>query len=177
MNLITSVLIVAPHEVQAIAAPLLQRYSLDDLIRGPAHLTVMYPFVAYDRLREACATLRVLCAEVQPFEVTMQGYGHFPLAVFMAPANPEPVRTLFRKIYAAFPECPPYRGLYGDDLQPHMTIAEFATEADRMITLPDFSALPPYEPVTFKVERLHIAYGIEKAPLPWITHDIVPLGG
>ncbi len=40
----------------------------DTLTRVPAHLTVLYPFVAYGRLDEASLPLQAICAGIAPFE-------------------------------------------------------------------------------------------------------------
>lgn len=171
MDLTTSILIAAPHEVQEIAVPIMQKYAPETLSRVLAHLTVFYPFVPYEQLGEACSRLRAICADVQPFDVTMSGYGRFPGVIFMTPVDPEPIKVLFRKIYAAFPDYPPYGGAYGDDLHPHMTVAEFKDQPE-----PQDITLPDYAPITFRVERLHVTYGSAEHTLPWITYEVIPLG-
>jgi 2'-5' RNA ligase len=170
-QLSTAVIIVAPHEVQAIAVPTLRQYALDTLIRVPAHLTLLYPFVNYERLGEACSKLRSIFANVRPFEITMDGYDNFPTVSFMKPANPTSVQEVFRKIYAAFPEYPPYRGAFGNDLHPHMTVGEFNSETERQDAI-----LPEYPPTTFRAERAHVLYGIDGEALPWITYEVIPFG-
>jgi len=166
-------MIVPPHELQAIASPILYRYAHDTLIRVPVHLTVLFPFVAYQRLPEACGILREITASIAPFDVTMSGYDQFPGTIFMAPIDPKPIHNIFKRIYTRFPECPPYSGKFGDDLHPHMTVAEFESEDDLGSAL---KSLPDYRPTTFHVDRLHVMYGIEREPIPWLTHDIIPLG-
>ncbi len=170
-HLTTAVVIVASHEVQAIAVPILREYALDTLIRVPAHLTLLYPFVQYEQLEAACQKLRAVCAEITPFDITMDGYDHFPTVAFMKPADPQPLREVFRRLYAVFPECPPYRGQFGYDIHPHMTVGEFDSEADRSAV-----PLPAYSPTTFRAERAHILYGIDEEALPWITYDVIPFG-
>ena len=171
VQLATAVVIIASHEVQAIAVPTLRRYTPEALIRVPAHLTLLYPFVEYEQLNTACQKLRRILAEVEPFDITMDGYDCFPTVSFMVPADPGPIQAVFRQILAAFPECPPYRGLFGNDLHPHMTVGEFDNEAERQaVTLPD------YPPTTFRAECAHVLYGIDGQPLPWITYDVIRLG-
>jgi 2'-5' RNA ligase len=170
MELTTAIIIVAPHEVQAIAVPLLQRYAPDTSVRVPAHITVLFPFVLFERLAEASTKLREICAPIAPFDITMQGYDSFPSVAFMNPVNPAPIQAVFRKIYVAFPECPPYGGQFGHDLHPHMTVGEFASDAERQA-----SNLPDYAPITFQTRRLHLIYGPINAALPWITYDVIPL--
>jgi 2'-5' RNA ligase len=170
MKLTTTLTIIAPHEVQAIAVPTMQRYCFDSLLRMAAHLTVLFPFVPFERLDNASDILRELCANVEAFDVTMNGYGAFPQVAFMKPDNPQPIQVLFRKVFAAFPECPPYEGEFGDNITPHMTVGEFASEEEQARAI-----LPDYEPITFRVSRLHLMYGIHQRTLPWITHTVIPL--
>ncbi len=174
MELTTVIMIVAPHEVQAVAVPLLRRYAPDALTRVPAHLTVLYPYVAYDRLDDTCARLEPICASIAPFEVTLAGYGEFPGVIYMALRNPRPIKRLFRTIYQHFPECPPYRGAFGEDLTPHLTVGEFETSDEQHAAR---AALPRYAPLTFQATRLHVLYGIDAIALPWLTHAVIPLGG
>jgi 2'-5' RNA ligase len=173
-ELTTALMIVAPHELQAIAVPLLQRYARDTLTRVPAHLTLLYPFVAYERLDEACARLREVCATLPAFEVTMAGYAQFPGVIYMPPRNPRPIKSLFHRISPYFPECAPYRGAFGDDITPHLTVGEFEGDEDQRAA---WAVLPRYAPFTFRVTRLHILYGIDHIALPWLTYAVLPLGG
>jgi 2'-5' RNA ligase len=174
LKLTTVIMIVAPHEVQAVAVPLMRRYSPDSLARVPAHLTVLYPFVEYDHLDDACFRLEHIFAGIAPFEITMDGYGEFPTVLYMKPRDPGPIKRIFRRVYQDFPDCAPYGGTYGDDLTPHMTVGEFESPAELAAAK---AALPRYQPITFRATRLHVMYGIDHVTLPWITHTVIPLGG
>ncbi len=171
-TLTSAVVIFAPPSVQMVAIPLLQRYGPNALVRVPAHITILVPFVPVERLDQACEVLKEIGREIEPFEVTMSGYGSFPRIAFMTPLNPKPIQAVFQRIYEAFPECPPYGGAFGDDMHPHMTVGEFSSEETQKEVI-----LPDYEPITFRVERLHVLQGIAQAALPWITHSVIPLGG
>ena len=168
----SAVVILAPHQVQAFAMPLRRQYSYESTLRVPAHITVLFPFVPLDELDAAAAKLRDLFTDTQPFDIMLDGYGYFPRTTYLRPANPSPIKALFRRIYAAFPNYPPYRGAFGDDdITPHMTIGDFASEAER-----EQVVFPAYAPITFRVRRLHLIVGVEHEPLPWITHAVIPLG-
>ena len=168
----TAVVIVAPHEVQAIAVPILRRYSPTSLIRFRPHITLMFPFVAFGKLDDACAKLHIVCREIPPFEVTLEGYGEFPGVIYMKLASTTPVTEVFHKLYAAFPDYPPYEGQFGSELAPHVTVARFDDSSEKPL-----SALPSYAPIRFRVDRLHLWYGVRDADLPWLTYDVVPLPG
>ncbi len=173
MDYTTAVVIIAPHPVQRFAVPLMRQYSFESMMRVPAHITVLFPFVPVDDLNAACRTLRDLYADVPPFDVALDGYGHFPTVIFLKPADPQPIQALFQRVHGAFPGYPPYRGTFGnDEITPHMTIAECRSEAERKAIV-----LPPFAPITFTVRCLHLIVGVEREPIPWITHDVIPLGG
>ncbi len=172
MDFETAVVIIAPHTVQAFAIPLMRQYCFESMLRVPAHITILFPFVPLDDLDTACWKLRDICAGIAPFEVTLDGYGHFPTTTYLKPRDPEPIKATFRAIHAAFPDYPPYRGAFGsDDITPHMTVGEFRSVAEREQVI-----YPPYEPITFRVRRLHLVVGVERMAIPWITHDVIPLG-
>jgi 2'-5' RNA ligase len=172
MNLQTGIGIVGPHSVQAVAVPLLQRYSPHLLTVFPAHITLIYPFAPMDELEVACQTLRTLGTKIAPFEITMCGYGQYPLFTFMTPVDPNPILAVFHRIFAAFPDYPPYSGKFGNDLHPHMTVAQFEDEdTQRQADLPDYGSIP------FTVDRLHVVHGIDTFDRPWLTHDVIRLTG
>lgn len=173
MEYSSAIVILAPHPVQRVAIPLMRQYGFESMMRVPAHLTVLYPFVPFEHLDDASRALRRLFADVPPFDVTLDGFGHFPTTLFLKPANPEPIRELFRRVHTAFPDYLPYGGAFShDDITPHMTIGEFRSEAECAAV-----RLPPYAPMTFTVRRLHLITGVDREVIPWITHDVIPLGG
>jgi len=168
----SALVIMAPYRVQAFAVSLRRQYSFDGMMRVPAHITVLFPFAPPDQLDQVTDHLHDLYADTQPFDVTLDGYGYFPRATYMRPLYPSPIKALFRRVHTIFPEYPPYRGAFGDDdITPHMTVGEFASEAERQQAV-----FPPYAPLTFRVRCLHLIVGVEHEPIPWITHDVIPLG-
>jgi 2'-5' RNA ligase len=173
----TAVVIIPPHEVQAVAVPLLQQYAPINLIHVPAHITLMYPFVPLDQLKGAAHTVRQICAVIPPFDVTLDGYDFFPDTAYLKIANPAPIMNVFHRLFAAFPAHPPYEGKFGDVLSPHITVAEWDETQDygTQPSRPPLN-LPPYAPLTFRAERLHIYYGVLEVPLPFIPFDVIPLG-
>jgi len=172
MTLFSGVVIFAPHEVQAVVVPIRRQYTPESLIRIPAHLTLMFPFVPHELLDAAAQTIKSVCANIEPFDITLAGYGQFPRTIFMQPTNPEPINAVFRKLYAVFPQYPPYGGAYGDDIYPHVTVAEFKNEdVQRAVWMPD------YAPITFRADRLHLIYDVYDEPLLWLTHSVISFGG
>ena len=171
MNLSTGIVIFAPYDVQVTAVPIMRQYAPETLLRVPPHITLMFPFVPYEKLDEAAQTLATICTRIKPFEITLSGYDQFPGVIFMKPANPEPIKAVFRQIYDAFPLYPPYGGAFGNDLHPHVTVGEFKNEDEqRTVWLPD------YAPIRFRAERIHLIYGLHREPLPWLTHSVIAFG-
>ena len=171
-ELATSVVITAPCEVQRIAVPVMRQYAPHNLVRFRPHVTLMFPFVPFNELAGACDTLDEIGKSVPPFDVTLNGYGKFPGVIYMKLDNPAPVKALYRRLYNAFPDYPPYEGEFGTELSPHLTVAHFEDEAEQPAT-----PLPDYTPLTFCVERLHVWYGIRDEDLPWLTYHVVRLRG
>jgi 2'-5' RNA ligase len=172
LDLTTAVVIAAPHSVLATAVPIMLQYAPNSLVRFRPHITLMFPFVPFYQADSACERLYALCAKIAPFDVTLDGYGEFPGVIYMKPVNPDAIRAVFRKLYNAFPDYPPYEGQFGHDLKPHMTLVTFDPDSERPLM-----PMPRYEPVTFRVDRLHMWYGARHADLPWLTHDVFPLRG
>ena len=169
----TSITIIPPHPLQEIAVPLLRRYTYDLPRRLPAHITVLYPFVQVETLAEATVKLRGLCADIAPFPLTVAGYGSFPLVAYLAVEPSEQLTALQRKIWDAFPDCEPYHGDFDGELPtPHVTVGVFNTAAKQ-----SRAELPDYPPQTFTVDRLLVSIGQEPEILPWLTQDVVRLGG
>ena len=50
MTLTTGIVIFAPLEVQAVAIPIMRQIAPESPVRLPAHITLMGPFVAHERL-------------------------------------------------------------------------------------------------------------------------------
>ena len=173
MEYSTAVVIIAPPEVQAFATPLRLTHEYSGMLRVPAHITILFPFVPVTELDSACTTLAELCANVSPFDITLNGYGHFSTTTYLKPVDSQPIQALYRKLFAAYPNYPPYRGAFGtENITPHMTVGQFGSEIERAAA--DF---PPYDPITFRVHNVHLIVGVEHEPTPWITHDVIWLRG
>lgn len=172
MDIQTSVAIIPPHSVQALAVPLLRQHMPQMHGTFMPHITLLYPFVPLDQLDSACRTLHSMCRSIVPFDITLEGYGHFPDVAYMRIRDAQPVRHLAYDIHAHFPAHRPYDGKYGEEIYPHITIMYL--DADKGETPPP---LPDYSPITFRVDRIHVNYGIPGEALPWITRDVISLGG
>lgn len=171
MNLETSLLILPPPEVQAFAAPLREKYSPVSFVQGPAHLTLFYPFVEPNNVETALRSLYEICKVVDPFEVTLDRYDRFATTHLLVPSNPEPIKSLHEYLFDEFPQYPPYDGIYGTKLVPHLTLATFQTqdEADKL-------QLPPPPEFSFMIRNLYLYLGPSNERIPWIPVAIISLG-
>lgn len=172
MTLETALLIVPPKEVQVFSFPIREAYDADALDQNlPAHITLLYPFVPPEEVESAAEKLRTILAEVAPFEVTLDRYGQFDDALFLEPADPEPILALHARLAGAFPDFPAYEGEHGAALHPHLTLARFddpsQAEAIQLPTAPSF---------TFLVDKLHIYLGSIEGEEPFIPRAVIPLG-
>jgi hypothetical protein len=90
-----------------------------------AHITVLGPWVP-----EPCAADLDRVAEVldgvEPIEVTLGAVHAFPDGLLhLRPVPEEPIRDLTARLAEAFPEHPPYAGVYPDPT-PHLTLDQAA---------------------------------------------------
>jgi 2'-5' RNA ligase len=93
----------------------------------PAHMTVLYPFIAEGDLREGTLNeLKAICDKWQPIEVEFAEFGHFPGVLWL---NPDSVHCLdfITSIRQGFPQCLPY-GRSDLEVIPHLTITDGASE-------------------------------------------------
>ena len=94
----------------------------------PAHVTLLFPFLATEELTPAVRRrLARVASEVHPFWVRFVRTRRFPGVLWLAPEPTGPFVDLTERLAAAFPDHPPYEGAHAD-IVPHLTIA-FGEEA------------------------------------------------
>ncbi len=90
----------------------------------PAHVTILFPFLAPERLTP---TDRRALAEIatgqEPFDVRFARVGRFPGVVYLVPEPSDPFARLTAEVVARFPDFPPYGGAF-DGVVPHLTVTE-----------------------------------------------------
>lgn len=163
MELESALLIIAPKPVQAFAYPLREEYDPVSFAKVPAHFTFFYPFVPADESEAAADLLAPICARHPAFEVTLDHYGAFDDAIFLEPANPQPMIELYNAVAEAYPQ------FARPDYHPHLTLARTTDHAK--VPLPD----PPS--FTFTVDKLQIYVGSPTDDTaPYIPRVSIPLG-
>jgi 2'-5' RNA ligase len=94
----------------------------------PAHISLLYPFLPPDRITEGdVEQLGSLFGSVRRFRYVLKGVGRFPNVVYLAPDPDEPMRQMTERIWALYPETPPYGGAF-DEVIPHVTVAHLDDE-------------------------------------------------
>jgi hypothetical protein len=139
----------------------------------PAHVTVIYPFLAPDRIGPAeLARLRAAVRSVPAFTVSFAEVRWFGDAVvWLAPDPPDGFRALTDAVWAAFPECPPYAGEH-DGSTPHLTVGH---DGGRAAMAAAGEAVAARLPVTAPIRAAHLLQGRE-APGAWHPVAELPLG-
>ena len=88
-----------------------------------AHVTLLGPFLPLDDLGpDTRERVGEILRQHDPFEVVLDRVATFPDGTIHLTVEPDaPVRALTADLWAAFPQCPPYGGRYGD-VAPHLTL-------------------------------------------------------
>ena len=167
-----SALLAAVPELEPVVG--VHRQRLDPSAAGdvPAHVTVLWPFVAADALDEATvATLREIAASVPAFECAFTRLSWFEDGLLtLLPDPADPFRALTDAVVAAFPDHPPYAGQY--EPVPHLSVAYADTPlADRETAA---ALIAPDLPVRCRIERLRLM--VDDAAGRWSTVHVLELG-
>lgn len=100
----------------------------------PAHVTVTYPFLSWLPSAEPALTgddlaaLAAIAAARPAFEVTFAATGRFPGVGYLRPEPDRPFRELTAALLHRWPHVRPYGGAFGDEPEPHFTIAADAAD-------------------------------------------------
>ncbi len=104
-----------------------QRWDRAASVGVPAHVTVLFPFLAPgDLAPDARGELASIAADTEPFGVTFASVGRFPNVVYLMPEPSGPFARLTEAVFARFPAVPPYDGAF-EEVVPHLTVAESAS--------------------------------------------------
>ncbi|MFJ9822420.1 2'-5' RNA ligase family protein [Streptomyces sp. NPDC101151] len=136
----------------------------------PAHITVLYPFLPFDRIdSDTLDSLQCLVLQHGTFDVAFAGFGRFPNALWLTPDPAESFRALTEAIGRRRPEAPPHGGRF-PEVVPHLTVA-----SDQSLeTYAQVEAEPaPALPVTARIERLHLMIS---DGTHWHDHAVLRLG-
>jgi 2'-5' RNA ligase len=130
----------------------------------PAHVTVLYPFLAPEVIDAAVlAAVREAVASVPRFEAVLSRVAWFgDEVVYLAPSPPEPLWALTAALWARFPQCPPYGGVFAD-VVPHLTVGH---NCPRPVLAAAAEAVRSSLPVPFEVSSVRLMAGSD-SPGSW----------
>lgn len=114
----------------------------------PAHITVLYPFVAPAAITtDVCEAVRRAIADIPAFRFHLTEVRQFPGVLYLAPEPAAPFATMTAAIASAFPAHPPYGGRFAS-IVPHLTVAHCeppalpALEAELRNVLAELGPIP-----------------------------------
>jgi hypothetical protein len=126
---IESALVVMVPEAEPLVRPFRERHDPAAAAGVPAHITLLYPFLAPDaidaRVRD---DLRGCFAGFAPISFALASIQRFPEVLYLAPDPDMPFRQLTLAIWNRYPQAPPYGGKW-PDIVPHLSVARLADEA------------------------------------------------
>jgi 2'-5' RNA ligase len=173
VSLESAVLVPVPEAELAVGR---HRHRLDRAATWgvPAHVTVLFPFVAPSAVTGATITaLADAVGSVTAFDCEFPATAWFGQeVVWLAPQPAEPFRALTRAVSAAFPDYPPYGGGY-DDVVPHLTVG-YRPAGEVTELLEAEADVLRWLPVQAHISRVWLMTG-RAAPGSWQTIAELPL--
>jgi 2'-5' RNA ligase len=141
----------------------------------PAHVTVLFPFVAPDAIDGAVIErVAAAVASVRAFDCEFARTGWFDEDVlWLAPEPAWPFRALISAAHSAFPQYPPFGGAYAD-LMPHLTVGHRPAEDAGALRAAD-AQVGPSLPIRANVTQAWLMTGAQ-SPDSWHTTAELPLG-
>ncbi len=166
-------LICAVPEAEPLVGRFRAKYDSSAAVGVPAHMTLVYPFLAPDAVGASeIAALTTLFASTPPLDLVFRRCARFgDRVLYLAPEPEAPLLHLMRRIWARWPECPPYAGtIRADDVRPHLTVSDCVSgeHLDR-IDLAVAGGLP----IATRIEE---ALLIEERTGRWTTRESFSLG-
>jgi 2'-5' RNA ligase len=129
LSMLRTGLIVEVPDAEDVVAHWREQLDPHAMLGVPAHVTLLFPFAAPDRINEGILTaLRQVLSVVEPFEFRLTRTGWFGGSVlWLAPEPGAPFRHLTEVLTAAFPDYPPFGGQFAE-IVPHLTVGDHGTE-------------------------------------------------
>jgi 2'-5' RNA ligase len=140
----------------------------------PAHVTVLYPFLAIEELDDGALTaIGEVVASVRPFTADFADVRWFgDTVVWLAPTPDNPFRALTTAVWQRFPQAAPYEGAH-TDVVPHLTIGH---DAPKPALAEAAGAVAGFLPIRATVDTVRLIAGTAE-PDGWHTIRDFPIGG
>jgi 2'-5' RNA ligase len=124
-----------------------------------AHITLLGPWLPQPSAAELARVGRIV-ADVPAFDFTLAEFDEFPDGViYLRPEPAAPFAELTARLVAAFPQCPPYGGLFGT-VVPHLTLDRRSPTVTRSTVR---AAVGDLVPAHTRAERVDLQW--------WDNHD------
>jgi SAM-dependent methyltransferase len=171
----TSALYVEVPAAEPVVADYRMVYDAPAAAGIPAHVTVLYPFLAPDEIdAEVDHRLRAICGGISPVLVRFERVGRFPDVAWLAPEPVAPLRALTDAVAEAWPDHPPYGGAF-DEVVHHLTIADGAPDevldAIARDVAPSLPLVQRVDSVTLAARRSGTWSVLQRYPLGTIADD------
>jgi 2'-5' RNA ligase len=161
-------------EAERYIAQYRQRFDPSARRNVPAHVTILYPFMAPHRIdADVFSTLQSIAHSVPCFDYRMAQTRRFPVALYLAPEPDAPFSALTNEIFRTFPDYPPFEGKFAS-VVPHVTVAHGDEPLLCEIEVELRISLPPGAGVAARCTELVL---IENSSGRWETMHTFPLGG
>jgi hypothetical protein len=122
-----SALVILVPEAEPLVQPFRDSYEPSAALGVAAHITLLYPFIAPERIDADTLDAVAACFRgFAPIAFSLTAVRRFPAeTLYLAPAPDEPFRKLTMAIWDRFPDTPPYGGVW-PDIVPHLSLGRFA---------------------------------------------------
>jgi 2'-5' RNA ligase len=168
-----SAFIVRVPEAEPHVASWRDRFDPAARLGVPAHVTVLFPFMAPERIDAAVlAQAQAILSGLAPFAFRLARIDRFPGVLYLAPEPAEPFIELTDSFVRSFPEFPPYGGQFAT-VVPHLTVGHAKDPELDLIASALRASLPPGG-VTSSCGRLSL---IENSTGRWLPMHELPLRG
>lgn len=120
-----------------------------------AHITALAPFAPAPAAADL-ATIAAIAARTAPMTVRLAEVDRFPNGIIHLRPEPDgPLRALTADLLEAFPDFPPYAGIFGPDVDPHLTLDAISETVSLESTR---RLLGDLVPVTCRLTELQLAW-------------------
>lgn len=126
-----SALVILVPEAEPLVQPFRERFDPSAALGVPAHITLLYPFIAPERIGADTLDKVTECfSGFAPIAFSLTEVRRFPAeTLYLAPEPDEPFRKLTRAIWDRFPDTPPYGGAW-PGIVPHLSVGRFADASE-----------------------------------------------
>jgi len=110
-------------EAEPLVSGLRLRFDASAARGVPAHVTVLYPFMALDQITDTViAGVDETISRFAAFRFSLTQLCRWPDVTYLAPSPAQPFVAMTEAIAKQFPAFPPYSGQHADII-PHLTVA------------------------------------------------------